>query len=489
MNIVVLAVMIGAAVIWLVFFLLGISAETISNISGSAAKAQFDREQGEKIAAWEKRKLRFEAQDKRDFEKKAKSERKKYDQLLAEWNERSEHQKSIWEARVQKDLDEWKERVRSESLAHEEREQRAIVAWEAECLKVKQKNDQAAKKAEDLRIEYSSGDAHAIERYAEISLNLLHGRYGFSPEIVTQYHAENRVLLVECELPSLEDLPQDKEIKFIKSRNEIRRIPHSQPAINKLYDDVAYKLTLASIQQLFENDEADHVDAIIFNGRVKGTSKATGRISNACILSIQVSKVEFKEIELQKVDPKDCFFHLQGVGTPKLHSITPVAPISTLSTDDNRFVDPIEVASSLHQGSNLAAMDWQDFEHLVRQVIQAMFKDDGVEVKVTQSSRDKGVDAIAFNPDPVMGGKIIIQAKRYTNVVGVSAVRDLYGTVMNEGAMKGILVTTSNYGNDSYDFCKGKPLTLISGGELLSILNKQGLKAHIDIDAARQTKT
>ena len=39
-------------------------------------------------------------------------------------------------------------------------------------------------------------------------------------------------------------------------------------------------------------------------------------------------------------------------------------------------------------------------------------------------------------------------------VVGVSAVRDLHGTVLNEGANKGILVTTSGYGNDAYDFAK-----------------------------------
>ena len=61
---------------------------------------------------------------------------------------------------------------------------------------------------------------------------------------------------------------------------------------------------------------------------------------------------------------------------------------------------------------------------------------------MTQASRDGGVDAIAFDPDPIRGGKIVIQAKRYAYTVGVSAVRDLYGTLMNEGATKGILVTT-----------------------------------------------
>jgi restriction system protein len=93
---------------------------------------------------------------------------------------------------------------------------------------------------------------------------------------------------------------------------------------------------------------------------------------------------------------------------------------------------------------------------------------------------------VAIDPDPVRGGKVVIQAKRYTNVVGVSAVRDLYGTVLNEGANKGILVTTSHFGNDAYEFAKGKPLTLLDGGNLLSLLAKHGHKAKIDIQEAKR---
>lgn len=50
---------------------------------------------------------------------------------------------------------------------------------------------------------------------------------------------------------------------------------------------------------------------------------------------------------------------------------------------------------------------------------------------------------MAFDARPVLGGKVVIQAKRYRDTVGVSAVRDLYGTMLNEGASKGILVCTS----------------------------------------------
>ena len=95
------------------------------------------------------------------------------------------------------------------------------------------------------------------------------------------------------------------------------------------------------------------------------------------------------------------------------------------------------------------------------------------------------MDAIAFDPDPIRGGKYVIQAKRYTNTVGVAAVRDLYGTVMHEGADRGILVTTSDYGADSVGFAKDKPLTLINGAQLLSLLEKHGHRARIDLKEAR----
>jgi restriction system protein len=107
-------------------------------------------------------------------------------------------------------------------------------------------------------------------------------------------------------------------------------------------------------------------------------------------------------------------------------------------------------------------------------------------VKITQASRDGGVDAVAFDPEPIRGGKIIIQAKRYAYTVGVSAVRDLYGTVMNEGANKGILVTTSDYGPDAYAFANGKPLLLLNGANLLHMLEKHGHRARIDLQEARR---
>jgi restriction system protein len=131
-------------------------------------------------------------------------------------------------------------------------------------------------------------------------------------------------------------------------------------------------------------------------------------------------------------------------------------------------------------------MDWEDFEHLVRELFAKIYSSRNAEVKITQASRDKGVDAIVYDSTPITGGKTVIQAKRYVNVVDVSSVRDLYGTVLSEGAGKGIIVTTSYYGADSYEFAKDKPLELIDGSNLLALLEKQGYKMKIDLAEARR---
>jgi len=91
-----------------------------------------------------------------------------------------------------------------------------------------------------------------------------------------------------------------------------------------------------------------------------------------------------------------------------------------------------------------------------------------------------------MNPDPLRGGKYVLQAKRYTRTVDVAAVRDLYGTVINEGVNRGILVTASGFGPDSREFVKDKPITLIDGPYLIEMLRRHGRNYRIDLDEARK---
>jgi restriction system protein len=289
------------------------------------------------------------------------------------------------------------------------------------------------------------------------------------------------MLFCELELPKLEETPDIKSFS-IKSDGTMKCSHFPSREINKLYEKMIYSIIIRTINELFNLDYKNYIDIIVVNGKVKRINPATGIETDNCILSIQTNKTEFSKINPLQVDPHSCFKYLKGISGIDLSNYVPIKPILQLQ-HDKRTVDSYEV--ELSSITNLAAMNWEDFEHLIRALFEKEFSENGGEVKVTRASRDGGVDAIAFDPDPIKGGKIVIQAKRYTNIVGVSAVRDLYGTVLNEGANKGILVTTSDYGSDSYEFIKGKPLTLLNGNNLLYLLEKHGQKARIDIQEAK----
>jgi len=289
------------------------------------------------------------------------------------------------------------------------------------------------------------------------------------------------MLFCELELPKLEDTPNIKSFTIDKD-GELKCKYLSSREIKKLYEKMIYSIIIRTINELFILDYKNYIDIIAINGKVKRINPATGIESESCILSIQTSKNEFSKINPKQVDPFSCFKYLKGISGFDLSNYTPIKPIVQV-LEDKRTIESHEV--EFDNSTNLAAMNWEDFEHLSRELFEKEFSENGGEVKVTRASRDGGVDAIAFDPDPIKGGKIVIQAKRYTNIVSVSAVRDLYGTVLNEGANKGILVTTSDYGADSLEFIKGKPLTLLNGNNLLYLMEKHGQKARIDIQEAK----
>jgi restriction system protein len=377
-------------------------------------------------------------------------------------------------------------KAREERVAEIKRndaEQRA--AWEQRLNAYAQQQEEGHATIEAKKTAYLQRDPAAISDYCE--LVLASSRYPdyFPQEFELEYDLVSKTAVVDYNLPAPESISTLKVVRYVAARDAFEEGHITEAQKLKLYDDVLYQVALRSMHELFEADVADALAAVAFNGIVTAVDRTTGKQVTSCVMSVRANKPEFMDINLALVDPKACFKALKGVGSARLSGLSPIAPVMQMRRDDARFVSAYEVANSLDEGVNLAAMDWEDFEHLIRELFEKEFSSTGGEVKVTQASRDGGVDAVAFDPDPIRGGKIVIQAKRWTNTVGVAAVRDLFGTVMAEGATKGVLVTTSDYGTDSYSFATGKPLVLLNGANLLHMLAKHGHKARIDIREAK----
>lgn len=318
--------------------------------------------------------------------------------------------------------------------------------------------------------------------FAIKKLSLSNYPFLWNKSIKTEQHSE--ILVVNYQLPALEDIPAFLEIVYKKEQPVV--VSPNEKRIKDIWTDISYQITLRSIYELFSSIKLDDIKTIAFNGIIKSLDPSTGHISEKCILSVMADRDIFMELDFSRIEPKQCFKRLKGLAAHDLSSLTPIPPIININKQDKRFIAPDNILDTIDTENNLAVMDWKDFENLIRELFEKEFSSNGSEVKITRASKDGGVDAVVFDSDPIRGGKIIIQAKRYTNIVGVSAVRDLYGTVQHEGAIKGILVTTSDYGSDSYNFAKDKPITLLNGANLLHLMSKHGYKASINIAEARR---
>lgn len=421
-------------------------------------------------------------------QKKVQQAKEMYESAISAWKKGVE-ETNTFNTKIKDEHQQKLNEVENQKILIKKRYDDLEAEWKKQEYEYYKNQNEHNLKIDELRESYLKGNSQAVIQYCELVLNNSIYPDRFPKDFELDYSDSNKILLVEYVLPSPQQIPTLIEVKYIATKKELKESHLSETQVAKIYDTAIYNITLRTLHELFEADQANAIDAIVFNGWVEGINKATGKMVNNCIVSIQAKKSEFMEIELSNVDPKTCFKNMKGIGSSKLSGITAIQPIIQINKNDKRFIASYEVANTLSAGDNLASMDWEDFEHLLREIFAKEFSANGGEVKVTQASRDGGVDAIAFDPDPIRGGKIVIQAKRYTSTVGVSAVRDLYGTVMNEGATKGILVTTADFGPDAYEFVKNKPLSLMNGANLLYLLEKHGHQARIDLAEAKKSQS
>jgi restriction system protein len=332
-----------------------------------------------------------------------------------------------------------------------------------------------------FRQSYEMAESAFVERHFREVLDRSSYPVGIEKNFEIQYLPETKILIIHFDLPHPESIPRIIEYKFIQTRRETSYKSMKSKEFDEYYEDVLHQIALRTAYEVFQADYVNTIEMVVFNGWIHGVDTSTGLDFHSCIISFQCGKEQLLSFNLEKIVPKDCFRRLRGLSAGPLYQLAPIRPILEINREDCRFVESKKILAEMNSVPNLVDMSWEDFEHLIRELFELHFADRGAEVKVTRKSRDGGVDVIAIDPDPIKGGKYIVQVKKYTHTVPVSAIRELNGVMADEGANRGILVTTSDFGGDSWEFVKGKPLQLVNGPNLKQLFNDYGYKVRIDL--------
>lgn len=328
-----------------------------------------------------------------------------------------------------------------------------------------------------LRDAYRAGDAEAVVSYFEAVFQRSEYPDSFPQEHSIAFTPESKQLVVDYEIPAMDEVvPTVEKYRYVRTNDEIVETKRSEKTRQALYAQVLAQTALRLLHEVYDSDEAGVVENAVVSVFVSTIDRATGQPIRPCLVSVRVSAEQFAQLNLDRVEPAICLKQLRAHVSGHPSELVAVKPIVDINMIDHRFIQEADVLSTLDSRPNLMELTPGEFESLITNLFERM----GLEARLTQASRDGGVDCVAFDQRPIFGGKVVIQAKRYKHTVGVSAVRDLYGTVMNEGASKGILVTTSGYGKAAFEFANGKPIELLSGSNLLSLLSEHaGIEAKI----------
>ncbi len=313
----------------------------------------------------------------------------------------------------------------------------------------------------DSVIEYFSAALYSSTAWLE----------GFPRQVAAAFDPAARQLVLDWEMPPYDVVPEAKSVRYVPSQDQDKETARPVTQRRALYREVLAQSTLLVLHQLFAADEYGILDSVALNGFVDAPDPATGRQSHIFLATVMAGRSSFTELHLEQVDPVSCLTDaLRGQLATRPDQLTSVRP-SRQPRDIGNHV----VTHGGDEEPDLYDMDPIAFESLIADLFRAM----GMQAVTTERSNDGGVDVDALDPTPIRGGKIVVQVKRYRNTVPPTAVRDLYGTVQDRGANKGVLVTTSAYGPGSHTFARGKPLELISGSELVDLLHRHGLRGRL----------
>ncbi|HEX3960396.1 MAG TPA: restriction endonuclease [Trebonia sp.] len=337
----------------------------------------------------------------------------------------------------------------------------------------------------ELETKVLDGVPDAVEEYFTEVLALSQYPSGFTHQYQVAYRPEPRELVIEYRLPPAEIIPPERDFKYVKTRREIDKVPRPIRDVKQLYASVVQQVALRTMWECFAVPEGrDVVEAVVFNGIATAINRATGHDEEVHLVSAPASRTEFEDLVLDRLDPESCLKRLKAILSPHPYDLEAVEPVIEFEKAKYRFAEPVDALEGIDSRPDLLKMDWYRFENLVRQLFEAM----GLEVRITQSSRDEGIDVVAYNKaDIVHKSEMLIQAKRYSRCVPANDVRALAASVDDKRATVGILVTTAWVGPESKSFAARNRVTIIEGGELKHLLAEH-LNLDVRIDIGRPSR-
>ena len=108
-----------------------------------------------------------------------------------------------------------------------------------------------------------------------------------------------------------------------------------------------------------------------------------------------------------------------------------------------------------------SAMHLTDLE--LEKLAEQVYKKMGYQVQHIGQTGDHGIDVLLISPN---NQKEIVQCKQWSKPVGEAALRDLYGAMMHDNALRGWIWAPRGFSGPARAWAQGKPIVLVDDAEI-----------------------
>lgn len=232
-----------------------------------------------------------------------------------------------WESEVQRHTERFA--VEQENYESRERDRRQRLeerrrAHDDEVADIGARTQAQHAAIDGFRHDVEQKDPSAIASFFEMVLGASSYPDGFPQQFRVRYDCDAERLLVEYELPTVDVVPDVRQYRHVKTRDEIVETKRPKTQAATLYRDVIAQVALRCMHEMFEADQHGHIADIVFHGYVDAVDSATGRRARPTLIAVQTSRQAFEALNLDAVEPASCLDHLGASLSKKPEALAPV---------------------------------------------------------------------------------------------------------------------------------------------------------------------
>jgi restriction system protein len=197
-------------------------------------------------------------------------------------------------------------------LSHVQRQDKNRKEYEdAKSLFLRKQRDHNAK-VDSLKGSFEQADRGAIESY----INMVLERSEYPDEInldhQVSFEGSTRLLRIDTELPTLDDLSFISEVKYVSSKDSFQTKTLSKTEAKTLYTEIIYQIAIRTLHEIYEAEYTGNVHLIEFNGFIAGIDPKRGTEVKTSILKLKTDRDAFMQFNLSRIDAEACASGLGG---------------------------------------------------------------------------------------------------------------------------------------------------------------------------------